>query len=86
MAKALVKHGWPAKLRLPSTIDDPWSFYIDHAETGSDAAPDFWAAVEIATRVVARAYRIDVAESLGHVLFNRQYTLTLGGHFKEVKA
>jgi len=37
-------------------------------------------------RITAEAYRVDVSEDFGYVLFNRRYRVTMpGGHFREVK-
>ncbi len=81
--KALVKHGWPAKVEnLPSDWGD--GFQILHYDTGLEAAPDFWDAAQIACRIVARTYRVDVdIYPNGVVLLQREYTVTTAGHFKE---
>ena len=84
LVKALRKHGWPADWQAAS--HDPWSFYIKHDQFGHDLPPDFSEAVGISARVLARAYRVDVTENDGVVVFNRPYRVTMpGGHFREVK-
>lgn len=87
LCKALRKHGWPASFVLPEQGEwhDDWSFQIEHNDLGIAMPPDFLEAVEIATRIIARAYRVDVSEYRGFVTFNRPYTVAAGGHFKEVK-
>ena len=79
--KALVKHGWPAKV-APLKYEDGFRVLShDHAEL----PPDFSRAVEIAVRIAARTYRLDVSESDGYVTFNRPYRVGAGGHFVEIK-
>lgn len=82
VVKALVKHGWPAKWKPMQTRD---GFYIMHDRLGMDLPPDFEAAMQIAVRIVARTYRVDVTEQLGAVHFNRRYRVAPGGHFREEK-
>ncbi|WP_232209650.1 hypothetical protein [Rhodobacter ferrooxidans] len=77
--KLLVKHGWPAKADSVGSF----SFCIVHHEKGEDAPDDFWAAVSIAVRIVARTYNVQVSEISGFVQFERSYIVTAGGHFKE---
>lgn len=83
LVKALRKHGWPADWKAAQT--DHQSFVILHKSKGSQFPPDFREAVEIAVRVTARAYRIDVSEWDGFITLNRVYRVTMpGGQFKEV--
>lgn len=85
ITKALVKHGWPAGWK-PSAYD-PWAFVITYEHPdGREAGQDFWSAVEIATNILARTYRVDVAQAEGVVCINRRYQVTTGGHFREEKA
>ena len=56
--------------------------YYDHPD-GREAGDDFWDAVAIAVRVVARTYRVDASEGFGVVTLNRRYIVTAGGQFKE---
>lgn len=80
VVKALVKHGWPAKWQPMTTAP---GFYVHHVDTAwEDNPPDFLNAVEIAVRIVARTYRVDVSEQLGAVRFNRHYRVGPGGHFR----
>ena len=83
LVKALRKHGWPASWRAcqfePETM---FIIYYDHPD-GRLPGDDFWNAVAIAVRVIARTYRVDAAEGFGVVTLNRRYVVTLGGHFKE---
>ena len=81
LVKALRKHGWPASWK-PAQYD-PFAVVIfyDHPE-GREAGGDFWEAVSIATRIVARTYRLDASEGMGVVTLNRAYVVTTGGHFR----
>ncbi len=81
--KALVKHGWPAKVEL---CPDNWGdgFQVLHHDTGLEASNDFWEAVSIACRIVSRTYNVEI--DIGHnglVMFLKEYTVTNGGFFKE---
>lgn len=82
VTKALVKHGWPAVSRVALGGD---GFVIEHDVLGHRLPPDMAEAVEIAVRIVARTYRVDVFEHAGSVGFNRPYRVGPGGHFVEVK-
>ena len=84
VVKALRKHGWPAGWQ-PSAFD-PYSFNLlyEHPD-GRQPGPDWDEAVQIAVRVIARTYRIDVCEGFGVVTLNRRYAITPGGHFREEK-
>lgn len=85
IVKALVKHGWPA------TWDegqyDPWAFWIRSKDVipGDEPPSDFANAVEIACRIIARTYKVDVSVFDGYVKFNRPYVVSTAGHFREVK-
>lgn len=83
--KALVKHGWPAKVQL---VPHNWGegFEVLHVDTGREAKEDFWQAVQIACRIVARTYRVDVEiGDRGLVMFAKSYRVTSGGFFKETE-
>jgi len=84
VVKALRKHGWPASSRKGAY--DPFSFVVfyDHPD-GLQAGDDFWDAVSIAVRIIARTYRVDASEGFGVVTLNRYYVITAGGHFREEK-
>lgn len=82
VTKALVKHGWPATFEIVPHTD---GFAILSRDHGGDLPPDFLEASEIAVRIVARTYRLDVTQSGGWVGLNRVYSVTNGGHFKEEK-
>lgn len=83
VTKTLVKHGWPAVWN-PSTLPGYDAFLIEYHESKGDPGPDFWDAVSIAVRIVARTYRVDVIEHKGFVELTRPY-IVKNGHFKEVK-
>lgn len=83
ITKALVKHGWPATWK-PSTLPGYDAFVIEIHESRPDPGPDFWDAVSIAVRIVARTYRVDVSEHKGFVELTKPYQVK-NGHFKEVK-
>lgn len=82
--KALVKHGWPARVEL---VPFNWGegFQILHYDTGLEAAEDFWQAAQVACRIMARTYgvELDIGEK-GLVMFLREYRVTTGGFFKEI--
>lgn len=78
----LVKHGWPAVF-TESGVPGFDAFCIDYHKDKGLPGPDFWSAVSIAVRIVARTYRVDVHEYKGFVQFNKSYRVTEGGHFKE---
>lgn len=82
LTKALVKHAWPADWELVPHTD---GFVIKTKGGSADIPPDFMRAVEIATRVLARNYRVDVVQHSNWVGLNRNYAVTDGGHFKEIK-
>ena len=82
VTKSLVKHGWPARWEFVDIEPDAFVIRYNHPE-GREAKPDFWNAVSVAVRIIARTYRINVSESMGFVAINRRYVVTLGGHFKE---
>lgn len=82
--KALVKHGWPAIVR-PVPADWGDGFEVLHVDHGQDAAEDFWQAVEIACRIMARTYRVEIQIGpRGLVMLMREYRVTSGGFFKEI--
>lgn len=81
VTKAMVKHGWPAK----SEEYDEETFVILHVDFGEEHPPDFASALEIAVRIAARTYRVDVTQQGPFIFFNRTYAVTNGGAFREVK-
>lgn len=84
VVKSLVKHGWPAKaVPFPANWGD--GFTIEHYKAGPDAPEDFWGAVEIAVRIAARTYRVEVDEYRGAVTFLKEYVVTPARLMKEVK-
>lgn len=84
VVKALVKHGWPARAEVvPGNWGD--GFQVLHKDTGLEAADDFWQAVSIACRIVARTQRADIDEAKGLVMLLRDYTVTPNGFLREVK-
>lgn len=80
VVKALVKHGWPARWE-PVPFTD--GFVIKHIDGGEELPLDFQEAMEIAVRIVARTYRVDVTQHLNWVGLNRRYRVAAGGHFRE---
>lgn len=82
--KALVKHGWPARVEpVPSNWGD--GFQVLHCDTGLEAAVDFWQAVEIACRIAARTYRVEIdIGPRGLVMLEKEYRITSGGLFREI--
>lgn len=85
VVKALRKHGWPASFEASAfEADTSFLIFCDHP-SGREAGSDFWDAVSVAVRIIARTYRVDASEGFGVVTLNRRYTVTLGGHFREEK-
>lgn len=80
--KSLVKHGWPVRARL---VDGEDAFFITHLDHGDNLLDDCLQAATIAVRIVARTYNLDVIQLENWVSFNRKYSVTSGGHFKELK-
>jgi len=84
LVKKLVKHGWPAESHM---IDLEYDYLFEvRYKDREKLPPDFENALEIACRVVARTYRVDVTQSGGFICLNRPYRVGAGGHFIEVKA
>ena len=82
LVKALRKHGWPASWKASQFQPEAmFVIFYDHPD-GLEAGGDFWEAVSIATRIVARTYRLDASEGFGVVTLNRAYVVTTGGHFR----
>lgn len=84
LVKLLVKHGWPVDFRLDPITDGFLIF--EKGGDGGELPPDLENAVEIACRIVARTYRVDVSQHRDWIGFNRSYVVTDGGHFREVKS
>lgn len=83
VTKALVKHGWPAVWK-PDNLPGHDAFLIEYHEQKGIPQQDFWDAVEIAVRITARTYRVEVIQYQGWVELAHRYTVTQGGHFKKV--
>ncbi len=74
VVKALVKHGWPAKLvPIPGNFGE--GFQIEHVELGMNAAPDFWEQVAVTCRVVAKTHSVEWVEYRGLVVFSSEYVV-----------
>lgn len=80
--KALVKHGWPARLELDPETD---GFLIKSAIGGGALPPDFQQAFEIACRIAGRTYRVEVTQYENWCGLDRAYRVTDGGQFREFK-
>jgi hypothetical protein len=92
VVKAMVKHGWPAAYVLTSYLHDGFCLRVVGRDASGveviltgDLPSDFQAASEVAVRIVARMYRVDVTQSHDFVYLNRPYVVASGGHFREVK-
>lgn len=82
LCKLMVKHGWPVDWHRDPFTD---GFVIHEKERPGDPLPaDIQMQLEIATRILARTYRLDLTCGQGWVGFNRRYEVTRGGFFKEV--
>lgn len=82
--KALRKHGWPADW-MEYSDDEEAAFYIIHKDHLHDGPKDFWNAVEIALRVTARAYRVEIITFNGRVEWVKPYSVNERGEFKPIK-
>lgn len=80
VTKALVKHGWPATWQAT----DFDGFQIVHVDGGDTLPPDFQNAVQIAARIVARTYSVQISIADNWVGLDLPYTITPRGAFKEV--
>ncbi len=76
LVKALVKHGWPA-----SAIVKNGYIHVSCKGHGLDHPPDFSDAVDVATRIIARTYRVTATHTLGLVQLHGSYRVTSGGFF-----
>lgn len=83
VVKLLVKHGWPAKFEQVQTGVD--GFVVVSHDHGEALPPDFLEAVEIAVRIVARTYRVEIEHHENFVCLCCDYEITKGRHFKKVK-
>lgn len=81
ICKALIKHGWPAKWKPSAYSARAFSILYDQDYELPD---DFRRAVEIAVRITARTYRIELAENFGQVEMLKAYRVTDAGQFREV--
>ena len=79
VVKALVKHGWPATFEKT----DFDGFIIKHIDGADKLAPDFENACQIAARIVARTYDVQISISENWVGLDRPYIVTPRGTFKE---
>lgn len=82
ICKALIKHGWPATWR-PSS-HSPFAFSVLY-DDNFELPDDFRRAVEIAVRITARTYRVEVLESFAQVELQKTYRVTSAGQFQEIK-
>lgn len=78
--KALVKHGWPATFEKT----DCDGFIVKHIDGADKLAPDFVNAVQVAARIVARTYDVQISISENWVGLDLPYQITSRGTFKEV--
>lgn len=79
--KLMRKHGWPAEIELDEVTEGFFCF-----PDGGRHAPlpgDFSEALEIAVRIIARTYRVDVTHNYDWIGLNRRYRVASGGHFRE---
>ena len=83
IVKSLRKHGWPADFVLDEY--DEWAFTIQHYDTGLNARDDFWQAVDIACRVMARLRNVDLIQAKGFCELARPYAVNERGEFRPIK-
>lgn len=82
VTKLMIKHGWPVKWEELRSVD---GFAIVPHDGSREMPADMLEAAQIACRIIARTYRVDVDEQFGVVIFNRSYRVTDGGHFREIE-
>lgn len=82
LEKSLRKHGWPATVELaPGNWGE--GVQVLHHDTGLSAASDFWAAAQVAVRVLQRTHKLELETSdRGLVMFRKEYDVTPAGKFK----
>lgn len=80
--KALVKHGWPAKLQLDPETE---GFLIAHVDQSGALPPDFERAFHIAVRIASRTYGVETTLYGNWCGLDRLYRVTEGGHFREIE-
>jgi hypothetical protein len=81
LVKAMVKHGWPVKLEVIGQD----GFRVKHIN-GSDELPsDVQQALDIAARICARTYRVEISQIENCVYLDRRYRVGAGGHFIKEK-
>jgi len=89
VVKLMVKHGWPAKMKLLTGFEDGGSvsgFVVyEQGKDPGDLPPDMQEAMDIAVRIVARTYRVEFIQHFDWCDLAREYRVTEGGHFREVK-
>lgn len=80
VTKLLVKHGWPAKWQ-----EDPQAggFVLLSHDDGENIPADFMEAIEIAVKITARTYRVEVAQYQNFVALSDAYAVTSGGQLKK---
>lgn len=80
--KALVKHGWPARVEIiPRYLGE--GFRVEHIHRGGDLPPDMADAVAIAARIAAAMYRVEVEQDENVIILQKRYVVTSGGFFRE---
>lgn len=79
--KAMVKHGWPAKWERVQFTDGFELLAVGHDDVPTDMVEAF----EIACRIVARTYRIDIEQHGTWAGLAREYVVTPRRDFREVK-
>lgn len=85
VVKALVKHGWPAKWVRDFNGVFPDAFTIESVFDGENLPDDFIRAIEIAARITARTYRVQIEMNRNWIALTRPYRVAKGGHFREIK-
>lgn len=85
VTKALVKHGWPARFEIDQDVPFWTGFYICEVGGGRDLPADFLAAVQIAAKIAARTYRVEIEVDGNFIDLAKAYELTSGGHLREIK-
>ena len=83
ICKSLRKHGWPAHWeRLPHSDQ---TFMLKYDGGGYDLPPDFYDAIGVCVRIVAKTYRVDMSEDIGVVSIHRRYRVTEYGQLRELE-
>ncbi len=81
LKKMLRKHGWPSEILWIEV----GGFQIGWDRHPEPVPADMQEAIDIACRILARTYQIDISQQSGEVWFNRAYWVSKDRRFREVE-